>query len=154
LFADNGLLLNVYVLQGAVWVREHSVSRGPNVIVDALPPALAISADGNSVAFGNIYDDSAARGINGPLDNAAPDSGAVLVFRREGTAWTETYVKASNTERFDNFGNAVLGAGVALSATGATLAVGAPGEDSTATGVGGNQESNDAAPAAGAVYLY
>ena len=77
------------------------------------------------------------------------------MFQHDASGWAETaYVKASNTERFDSFGNAVLGAGVALSANGKTLAVGAPGEDSTATGVGGNQQSNDASPAAGAVYLY
>jgi hypothetical protein len=154
LFADNGLLLNVYTLQGGTWVGDLNISRGPNVLIDGLPPALAISADGESVAFGHIYDDSSAKGIDGAKDNTAPDSGAVLIFRRDAATWKETYVKASNTERFDSFGNAVLGAGVALSASGDTLAVGAPGEDSTAIGIGGDQDSNDAAPAAGAVYLY
>ena len=58
------------------------------------------------------------------------------------------YVKASNTGADDNFGYVI-----ALSADGNTRAVGAYGEDSNATGVGGNQADN-AAPDAGAVYLY
>jgi hypothetical protein len=42
---------------------------------------------------------------------------------------------------------------VALSGDGNTLAVGANGEDSNATGIGGDQVDNSA-PFAGAVYLY
>jgi hypothetical protein len=41
---------------------------------------------------------------------------------------------------------------VALSADGNTLAVGATGENSNATGIGGDQTNNSAS--AGAVYLY
>ncbi len=58
------------------------------------------------------------------------------------------YVKASNTRAFDGFGESV-----ALSADGNTLAVGAPGEDSAATGVGGDQ-LNDLFATAGAVYVF
>jgi hypothetical protein len=50
------------------------------------------------------------------------DSGAVYVFTRAGTAWTQqAYVKASNTGADDWFGLSV-----ALSADGTRLAVGAP----------------------------
>ena len=58
------------------------------------------------------------------------------------------YFKASNTDARDLFGVAV-----ALSADGNTLSVGAFGEESDATGVGGDQNDN-AANEAGAVYLY
>ena len=61
LFDDNGLLLNVYSRQSDAWLREFRGSRGPNISVDALPPALAISLDGTAIAFGHIYDDSQAR---------------------------------------------------------------------------------------------
>jgi hypothetical protein len=57
-------------------------------------------------------------------------------------------VKTSNTAAGDEFGIAL-----ALSADGSTLAVGAHGEDSNATGIGGNQADTSAADA-GAVYLY
>ena len=57
-------------------------------------------------------------------------------------------MKASNAEAFDQFGFSV-----ALSADGTTLAVGAYSEKGGATGVGGDQTSNDAG-GAGAVYVY
>ena len=58
------------------------------------------------------------------------------------------YFKASNTQQNDVFGRSV-----ALSSDGNTLAVGAVGESSNATGIDGDQ-ANNAAPAAGAVYVY
>ena len=82
-------------------------------------------------------------------DNSATDSGAVYVFTRSGTTWApQAYVKASNTSAKDAFGNAI-----ALSADGGTLAVGATGEASAATGIGGNQGDNNAA-SAGAAYVF
>src|SRR2546426_10206126 len=60
----------------------------------------------------------------------------------------QAYIKASNTGAADEFGFAV-----ALSGDGNTLAVGAPGEASVATGIGGNQADNTA-PSAGAVYVF
>jgi hypothetical protein len=58
------------------------------------------------------------------------------------------YVKASNTESADIFGSAV-----SLAADGNTLAVGAYGEDSNATGIDGNQADNSAV-GSGAVYVF
>lgn len=69
----------------------------------------------------------------------------------------QSYIKASNAGASDNFG-----ASLALSADGNKLAVGAPGEDSSATGVNGDQNINYAVGTvsgpqylnAGAVYLF
>ena len=58
------------------------------------------------------------------------------------------YVKASNTEAGDFFGQSV-----AVSADGDTLAIGASSEASNATGLGGNQSDNSA-NGAGAVYVF
>jgi hypothetical protein len=58
------------------------------------------------------------------------------------------YVKACNTGTLDGFSQSV-----ALSADGNTLAVGADGEGSNATGIGGNQ-ADDSAFATGAVYVF
>jgi hypothetical protein len=58
------------------------------------------------------------------------------------------YFKASNADAGDRFGR-----GIALSADGTTLAVSAPGEDSAATGVNGNQADNSSADS-GAVYVF
>ena len=57
-------------------------------------------------------------------------------------------MKASNTEA-----NYFFGGSVALSANGSTLAIGAFGEASNATGLNGNQADNSAGNS-GAVYLY
>jgi FG-GAP repeat len=119
--------------------------------------AIALSADGNTLAVGAPGEDSDATGINGDQsNNSAHNSGAVYVFTRSAGAWTQqAYVKASNTgggsffcENGDLFGSAVT-----LSADGNTLAVGAPGEDSQAIGVDGNQLDNSA-NGAGAVYVF
>ncbi|MFT7562269.1 MAG: hypothetical protein ACI93R_004204, partial [Flavobacteriales bacterium] len=57
------------------------------------------------------------------------------------------YLKASNTEEQDNFG------AIALSSDGATLAVGAPGEDGASIGMNGD-EGNNSLSGSGAVYIY
>ena len=102
------------------------------------------------LAVGARREGSAATGINGDqASNAVSDSGAVYVFTRSGSTWSQqAYVKASNTDASDWFGFAV-----ALSADGNTLAVGAYREDSAATGINGDQASN-AASNSGAVYVY
>jgi hypothetical protein len=58
----------------------------------------------------------------------------------------DRYVKASNPEAGDRFGRTI-----AISGT--TMVVGAPYEDSGATGVNGNEASNSAADS-GAAYIY
>lgn len=113
--------------------------------------AVALSADGNTLAVGAILEDSNATGIDGGSqgDNSAPESGAIYVFTRSGGTWSQqAYVKASNTGASDFFGRTL-----ALSADGNTLAVGAILEASNAGGINGNQGDNFA-PGSGAVYLY
>jgi hypothetical protein len=112
--------------------------------------AIAISADGNTMAVGAPHESSAARGINGDAgDNSLFASGAVYVFVRRNGAWAQqAYVKASNAGQSDLFGM-----NVALSADGNTLVVAAPWESSAATGINGNQ-NDDSLPQAGAVYVF
>ena len=74
-----------------------------------------------------------------------------VTFRRGCTGncfESVAYLKASNTGPEHQFGR-----GIALSSDGSTLAVGAIGESSAATGIGGNQGDRSAA-AAGAVYVF
>ncbi|MBK9755867.1 MAG: FG-GAP repeat protein [Nannocystis sp.] len=71
------------------------------------------------------------------------------MYTRAGETWShQAYVKASNTSPGDWFGDSI-----ALSDDGKTMAVGAPNEDSNATGIDGDQ-ANDAAIDAGAVYVF
>jgi hypothetical protein len=73
----------------------------------------------------------------------------VYVYRFDGEDWKQqAYVKASNTEAADYFGNTT-----ALSEDGNTLAVGAREEDSNAIGINGDQNDNSATDS-GAVYLF
>jgi hypothetical protein len=61
----------------------------------------------------------------------------------------DTYLKASNTGA-DVYGDHF---GVSMALVGDTLAIGAHGEASAATGVNGNQDDNSA-PGSGAVYVF
>ena len=112
--------------------------------------SVSISSDGNTLAVSAPYEDSSATGIGGNQDSdATSESGAVYVFTRSGGTWSQqAYIKASNTETNDNFGYSI-----SLSSDGNTLAVGAPYEDSNATGVGGDDADNSTANS-GAVYVF
>ena len=112
--------------------------------------AVALSGDGKTMAVGACYESSSATGVNGTeSDNSFDDSGAVYIFTRSSSGWVqEAYIKASNTQEYDEFGWSV-----ALSQDGNTLAVGAYKEDSAATGINGDETNNDAEDA-GAVYVF
>lgn len=112
---------------------------------------VALSADGTTLVVGSPGEASASTGINGSQSNDfALFTGAVFVYtRRDAQQWLlEAYIKASNAEASDVFGQAV-----ALDATGNTLVVGAIGEASRATGVDGDQADNSF-PEAGAVFVF
>jgi hypothetical protein len=149
--ADTSGAVYLFVRDGAgAWSQQAYVKASNADAGDWFGYKVALSGDGNTLAVGAHYEDSDATGIGGnQTDNSASSSGAVYVFVRDGIgAWSQqAYVKASNTGMGDNFCWTV-----ALSGDGNTLAVGA-GEDSGATGIGGNQ-ADDSAYNAGAVYLY
>jgi hypothetical protein len=73
------------------------------------------------------------------------DGGAVYPITIDPIA-QQAYLKASNTEADDRFGSAVA-------VSGNTVVIGAPGEDSNAAGVNGNQ-SNNSASGSGAAYVF
>ncbi|MDA0244329.1 MAG: Ig-like domain-containing protein [Chloroflexi bacterium] len=107
-----------------------------------------MAVDGDTVVVGARYEDSTATGVNGDqADNSALDSGAVYVFTRTGGVWSQqAYLKASNTGARDQFGNAVA-------IDGDTVVVGAYWEESSATGVNGDQ-GNNSATKSGAAYVF
>jgi hypothetical protein len=140
----------VFVRSGATWTQQAYVKASNTESGDQFGGSVALSSDGSTLAVGANAESSAATGINGNQgDNSASLSGAVYVFTRSGTTWSQqAYLKASNTGGVDFFGE-----WVALSGDGSTLAVGAPEEDSAATGIGGSESSN-AARDSGAVYVF
>lgn len=140
----------VYARNGTTWAQQARLQASNAGAVDIFGWAVALSGDGNTLAVGAPYEDGGSTGIDGnQADNSAPESGAVYVFARSGTAWAQqAYVKASNTGTGDLFGWSL-----ALSGDGSTLALGAPGEDSGATGIDGNQ-GDTAAVSSGAAYVF
>lgn len=109
----------------------------------------AVAIDGDTIVVGAFQEDSRAVGVDGnQVDNLASNSGAAYVFWRDANdSWTQqAYLKASNTEREDQFGYAVA-------ISGDTIVIGAPGEDSGASGVDGTQSSNSIR-ASGAAYVF
>lgn len=108
----------------------------------------SVAVSGDTVVVGAPFEDSSATGVNGHQANGgATDSGAAYVFVRNETTWSQqAYLKASNTEAADHFG-------WSLAVSGDTAVVGAPGEDSGATGVDGDQTDNTAR-SAGAAYIF
>ncbi|MET0657094.1 MAG: Calx-beta domain-containing protein [Steroidobacteraceae bacterium] len=148
--ADTAGAVYVFTRAGTQWSQQAYVKASNTAASDRFGQAISLSGDGDTLAVGAADEDSAAIGINGnEASNAAGSSGAVYVFKREAAQWAQqAYVKASNTESDDSFG-----ASVALNGDGNTLAVGALGEESQATGVGGN-EADNAAPLSGAVYVF
>ena len=111
--------------------------------------SLALSGDGSTMAVGATTEDSAATGINGDQANdSAQSAGAVYVFSRTGTTWTQqAYVKGSNTEAGDLFGY-----DVSLSADGNTLV--AAGYDEDGPGRGVNVDQGNGVNGSGAIYVF
>jgi hypothetical protein len=148
--ADNSASASgaVYVFRrtGTAWQEEAYIKASNTDAGDNFGRSVALSGD--TLAVGASGESSAATGVGGSqADNSALDSGAVYIFRRSGTAWQqEIYLKASNTGAGDYFGSS-------LALSGETLAVGALGESSVATGVGGSQADNSASES-GAVYVF
>src|SRR5437667_6205519 len=108
----------------------------------------SVAISGDTMVIGAPGEDSNATGVNGnQTNNNARDSGAAYVFVRDGTNWVQqAYLKASNTGANDLFGWSVA-------ISGDTMVIGAPLEDSNATGVNGNQTNNSATDS-GAAYVF
>jgi len=140
----------IFVRTGTTWTQQAYIKASNTGQNDWFGVRLALSGDGNTLAAGAQNEDSAAQGINGnQKDESGEEAGAVYLFARSGATWAQqAYVKGSNTQAYDEFGGSV-----ALSRDGRTLAVGARGEDSGATGVNGNQADNSV-DESGALYVF
>ena len=126
---DTEQRLNIFRLQGDIWQLEQVLELG----------GQSISIDEQRIAVGNI--DSGGRGIPGF------GNGTVSILERFNNRWNVVAeLAAENPGVADQFGHAVALAGD-------TLLVGAPGEDSSATGINGDATLNDAFDT-GAAYLF
>lgn len=114
---------------------------------DAFGGSVALSTDGSVLAVSASRNDSCGAD---PGDDGCEDAGAVYVFKRTGAMWTRSgYLHSPTAERRDFFG-----AGLAISGSGRTIAVGAPGEDSCARGIASTAAPDNSCSSAGAVFLF
>lgn len=150
--AEDGVAIESYIVdftrQDAASFAQRAYIKASNTdAADNFACSMALHND--TLAVGACGEASAAGGVNGnQADNNAVNSGGVYVFTRDvaGTWTQQAYLKASNSEASDFFGFSVA-------LDGDTLAVGAPEEDSGATGVNGNEADNSATQA-GAAYVF
>lgn len=141
-----------FTRRGTTWSsRSAALAPGNADAGDAFGHGLALSVDGTLAVGAALEDGNGTRLDGNPTDNSTDEAGAVYLFAATGATWTQrAYIKASNSDLRDHFGDSV-----ALSADGTTLAVGAISEDSSATGVRTDSGGTDAsAMNAGAVYIY
>lgn len=155
----------VFTRSGTSWTQQAYLKPSTVSVASEFGGDLSLSNDGNTLAVGSFREASNAKGINGDEgDTSAARAGAVFVFNRNNTVWTQkSYVKASNTDGDDRFG-----LNVDISADGKTMAVGAHRESgrgyaaassgastsSAASSSGVLDQDDNSAEAAGAVYLF
>ena len=143
--APNSGAAYIFERAGGVWSQKAYLKASNTDADDDFGRSVAIC--GELVVVGAKSENSSAIGIDGNQGGGAADSGAAYIFERVGSAWgQQAYLKASNTNAFDQFGNSV-------SISGELVVVGAPGEDSNATGVNGS-ESDNSVQGAGAAYIF
>lgn len=140
----------VFVRNGTSWSQQAYLKASNTDRFYSFGSSVAISGD--TVIVGSFGEASNATGVNGNQnDHTAPRAGAVYVFERSGTNWSQqAYLKASNTDAGDEFGGSVA---ISDAQPGKIVVVGARGESSNATGVNGNQSDNSA-EFAGAAYVF
>ena len=132
------------------WSQQAYIKASNTGADDEFGWSVSLSENGHTLAVGAYLEDSNATGVGGAQDNnSTSNSGAVYVFTRSGSTWSQqAYIKASNTGKDDEFGTSI-----SLSGDGNSLAVGATGEDSNAKGVDDDQD-NENASGSGAVYFF
>ncbi len=150
--SSNSGAVYVYKRSGTTWIQEAYIKASNNDVDDQFGSGISLSGD--TLAVNSIQEDSnqmfITNGSGASSDNSNPDSGAVYVYRRIGAIWAqEAFIKASNSNAGDNFGQRVW-------LSGDTLAVGAALEDSNQTTItnGPGASADDSSLSSGAVYVY
>jgi len=142
----------VFVRNGTTWTQQAYVKPSNTFAAMLFGYSLGLSADGNTMAVAAYDERGSAREINGVQDRNRPGAGAIYVFARTGTTWTQTdYLKAHNAENGDS-----LGYDMAISQDGNTIAGGAGDEDCFASGINPPGCDNDykTDTSTGAAYIF
>lgn len=110
----------IFTRVDGIWRQQAYIKASNAEAHDFFGGSIALSSDGNILAVGAEGEDSRATGINGDESDNSFVAGAVYVFSRSGSEWTQqAYVKPL-IEGVRDFG-----VDVALSGDGSLLAVGA-----------------------------
>ena len=137
---------NAWTFFPAIYVKASNTDP-----LDEFGSAVALSANGLTMAVGAVSESGRANGVNGnEQDDSGFNVGAVYVYDRVSRSepWSQVaYIKASNPGSGDTFGRRLT-----LSADGLRLAVGSPNEDGSERVVNG--ADNNSASNAGAAYIY
>ena len=121
----------VFTRAGSSWAQQAYIKGGNTGQGDLFGYAVALSADGASMAVAGYDEDGSGRGVDPVDDNDVNGSGAIYAFDRTEDTWTQTgYFKGSNSQRNDALGHAV-----AISADGNTIVAGTADESCLNGGV-------------------
>ncbi|MGL4402057.1 MAG: choice-of-anchor D domain-containing protein, partial [Luteolibacter sp.] len=113
----------VFVRNGTTWSQQAYLKASNTGVSDYFGSSVAV--DGDTVVVGAFGERSSTSGVNSTPNENAAFAGAAYVFARSGSTWSQqAYLKASNPERDDYFGNSVA-------VSGDTLVVGAPYSNGT-----------------------
>jgi len=128
----------VFVRSGGTWTQQAYLKASNAEANDRFGYSVAI--DGDTIVVGAYAEDGDG---SSESNNDAYDAGAVYVFVRSGTSWTQqAYLKSCNIDAEDNFGWSVA-------VDGDFIVVGAYGEDCD-----GTSKMNNDASMSGAAYVY
>lgn len=143
----------VHIYTGESWTLQSTVIPESGMNTNSFGYEIALSALGDVLAVCASRDSTGSVAIEPTDDGAvfssdAGGSGAGYVFRLQNDVWQQvSFIKSPNPDSGDGFCGSL-----AISNDSEVLAIGARGEDGSATGVGGDFD-NDARNS-GAVYLY
>ncbi|MCU7924948.1 MAG: FG-GAP repeat protein [Candidatus Thiodiazotropha sp. (ex Dulcina madagascariensis)] len=99
----------LFVREGDGWRQQATIKASNTDSGDYFGSALSLSDEGDILAVGAPDEASATTGINGnQSDNSVPMAGAVYLYSRNGSSWSQqAYVKASTTVENNRFGREV-----------------------------------------------
>jgi hypothetical protein len=140
----------VFSYDGVDWAASAYIKASVVGAGDDFGRKVVLSSDGNTLAIGARQEAGGGTGVGAdPSDDSAEGSGAVYMYVRDDDDWLqEAYIKASNTNAGDGFGDTI-----GLTDDGSVMACGARAEASAAVGVNGDAGDNSL-PQSGAAYLY
>lgn len=144
--ARNAGAVYIFERQAKTWTQSAYIKASNTNTQDLF--GFHVSLRDRLLLVSSAYESSNATGINGDqTNNDATLSGAAYLFAKVGTQWRQrAYIKASNTNKDDEFG-------FSLALSNDFFVIGAPFEASDAKGVGGD-ETNNNMPFAGAAYIF